>query len=133
MRADGSTFPIEIVVVRGERGGATIFLAYLRDLSERRASERALAEREAQFRTIAESVPVGLVISEIETGMPLYINPRARRNLGLGPHGRDRDPARGLGEARAARGDAARAPGPGHRRRGRGRSGDAGRPAPRRC
>ena len=85
MRADGSLFPIEIVVVRGERGGATIFLAYLRDLTERRAAERALAEREAQFRTIAESVPVGLVISEIDTGVPLYINPQARRNLGLGP------------------------------------------------
>ena len=57
----------------------------MRDLSERRAAERALAEREEQFRTIAESVPLGLVISDIETGMPLYINPQARRNLGLGP------------------------------------------------
>ncbi len=85
VRADGSIFPIEVVVVRGERGGRTIFLAYLRDLTERRAAERRLAEREAQFRTIAESVPVGLVISDIETGMPLYINPRSRRNLGVGP------------------------------------------------
>ena len=82
MRADGTVFPIEIVIVKGERGGDTIFIAYMRDLSERRAAERALAEREAQFRTIAESVPVGLVISEIDTGTPLYINPRARKTLG---------------------------------------------------
>ncbi|WP_297977388.1 PAS domain S-box protein, partial [uncultured Amaricoccus sp.] len=85
MRADGSTFPIELIVVRGERGGATIFLAYMRDLSERRAAERALAEREEQFRTIAESVPIGLVISDIDSGQPLYINPRSRQNLEVAP------------------------------------------------
>jgi PAS domain S-box-containing protein len=84
MRSDGTEFPIELVIVKGERGGDLIFIAYLRDLSERRAAERALAEREAQFRAIAESVPVGLVISEVETARPLYINPRARRTLGIG-------------------------------------------------
>ena len=85
MRADGTVFPIELVIVKGIRDGRTVFLAYMRDLSERRAAERALEEREAQFRTIAESVPVGLVISEIETGAPLYINPQSRQFLGIGP------------------------------------------------
>ena len=85
MHADGTVFPIELVIVQGERGGSPIFLAYMRDLSERRAAERALAEREEQFRTIAESVPIGLVISDIETGRPLYINPQSRRNLEVGP------------------------------------------------
>ena len=85
MHADGTVFPIDLVIVQGERGGSTIFLAYMRDLSERRAAERALAEREEQFRTIAESVPIGLVISDIETGRPLYINPQSRRNLEVGP------------------------------------------------
>ena len=85
MRSDGSLFPIEVVVVRGQRAGATIFLAYLRDLTERRAAERALAEREEQFRTIAEGVPLGIVISDLATQVPLYVNPKARRNLGIGP------------------------------------------------
>ncbi len=85
MRADGTVFPIELVIVQGERGGSTIFLAYMRDLTERRAAERALAEREEQFRTIAESVPIGLVISDLDTGRPLYINPQSRRNLEVGP------------------------------------------------
>ena len=85
MRADGTVFPIELVIVKGERAGGPIFLAYMRDLSERRAAERALAEREEQFRTIAESVPVGLVISDLETGRPLYINPQSRRNLEVEP------------------------------------------------
>lgn len=51
----------------------------------RAAAERVLAEREAQFRTIAESVPVGLVISEIDSGRALYVNPRARRILDVDP------------------------------------------------
>lgn len=44
---------------------------------------RLLAEREAQFRTLAESVPVGLVISEIESARTLYLNPRARAIFGI--------------------------------------------------
>lgn len=51
----------------------------------RAEAERVLAEREAQFRTIAESVPVGLVISEIESARTLYLNPRARAILGIPP------------------------------------------------
>jgi PAS domain S-box-containing protein len=85
MRADGGVFPVELVIVKGQRDAGTMFLAYLRDLSERRAAEQALAEREAQFRAIAESVPLGLIISEFETGVPLYMNPQARANLGLRP------------------------------------------------
>ena len=103
MRADGSSSRSSSSIVRGEREAGAIFLAYLRDLTERRAAEKALAEREAQFRTIAESVPVGLVISEIDTGVPLYINPPAREQLGLGPDGDARLPARGLGRSGAAR------------------------------
>lgn len=83
MRADGSFIPIELVIVRGSRGGGALFLAYLRDLSERRAAETALAESEARARSIAESVPVGLLISEIGSGRPLFINAMAREQLGL--------------------------------------------------
>lgn len=66
-----------------------------RDITEHRRAEaardeaeRALAEREALFRTIAESAPIGIVISDLESGMPLYINPRSRRTLGIGPEDR---------------------------------------------
>jgi PAS domain S-box-containing protein len=85
MRSDGGVFPIELVIVRGDREGGALFLAYLRDLSERRAAEKALADSEARFRTIAESVPVGMLISEVGTGRPLFINAMAREQLGLGP------------------------------------------------
>ena len=101
--ADGTDFPIELVIVQGERGGSPIFLAYMRDLTDRRASERALAEREEQFRTIAESVPIGLVISDIETGRPLYINPQSRLNLEVGPDDEPELADARMGESRAAR------------------------------
>ncbi|MBP7241998.1 PAS domain S-box protein, partial [Amaricoccus sp.] len=84
MRADGATFPIELVIVRADRDGGPLFLAYLRDLTARRAAEDALAASEARFRQIAEGVPVGVIISEIGTGRPLFLNATARRQLGLG-------------------------------------------------
>ena len=129
MRADGSLFPIEIVVVRGERGGAPVFLAYLRDLTERKAAERVLAEREEQFRTIAENMPLGLVISDLDTQEPLYINPKARRNLGLGPDEHDREPDPLLGKTRAARDAAPGRSGPRDSLAGRGGAEHAGRSA----
>ena len=88
--------------MKGERSGGTIFLAYMRDLTERRAAERALAEREAQFRTIAESVPIGLVISDIENGRPLYINPQSRRNLEVAADEEPDSPDARLGAPAAA-------------------------------
>lgn len=48
-------------------------------------AEQALAASEARFRTIAESVPVGLLISDLATGRPLFINAMARNQLDLGP------------------------------------------------
>jgi PAS domain S-box-containing protein len=83
MRADGSVFPIELVIVKGAREEGALYLAYLRDLSERKAVEKALTESEAQFRTIAETVPVGIVITDIVTARPLFINRLARSQLGL--------------------------------------------------
>lgn len=83
MRADGSLIPIEMVIVRGEREGRPIYLAYLRDLSERKAAEKALSDSEAQFRAIAEALPVGVMISDIATARPVFANRRAREQLGL--------------------------------------------------
>ena len=129
MRADGTVFPIELVIVKGERNGAPIFLAYMRDLSERRAAERALAEREEQFRTIAESVPIGLVISRHRH------RPAALHQPAVAAEPRDRAGRAArvadacLGEARAARRAGARAGRARRDPRGRGRSRHAERQA----
>ena len=89
---------------RASAAAAPIFLAYMRDLSERRAAERALAEREAQFRTIAESVPVGLRDQRDRHRPAALHQPAVAR--GTSGSGRTRSPStllRRLGEARAAR------------------------------
>jgi PAS domain S-box-containing protein len=44
MRADGTEFPIELAITRDELNGSGIFTAYLRDIGERRESERQLAD-----------------------------------------------------------------------------------------
>lgn len=82
-RADGSTLwgriYARIIPVAGEQ----VMLTALTDISERKAAQDLLEEREEQFRTIAESVPVGLVIARPEPPDVLYVNGRATETLGL--------------------------------------------------
>ncbi len=57
LRADGSRFPAELAVTPTSAGGRTLFTAHLRDITERRAAEAALAASEARFRAIADNIP----------------------------------------------------------------------------
>jgi PAS domain S-box-containing protein len=58
MRKDGSTFPVELAIVRVPLPGSAFFTAYLRDLTERRKFEaeqaRLLAESEAANQAKSE-------------------------------------------------------------------------------
>jgi PAS domain S-box-containing protein len=76
MRADGSTFPVELAVTRPELPGPALFCGYLRDVTERRRSELALqgmAEEQAALRRVATAVATeveperlfGLVAEEV--------------------------------------------------------------------
>jgi PAS domain S-box-containing protein len=59
MRADGSTFPVELAVTRPDLPGPPLFCGYLRDVTERRRAERALqgmAEEQAALRRVATAV-----------------------------------------------------------------------------
>lgn len=56
LRADGSEIPVEIAVTPIHLDAGTIFTAYLRDISERRAAERALRDSEARYRRVVDSV-----------------------------------------------------------------------------
>jgi PAS domain S-box-containing protein len=58
-RADGSEFPVELVVTRPELPGPPLFYGYLRDVSERHAAEeelRRLATEQAALRRVATAV-----------------------------------------------------------------------------
>ena len=59
MRADGSTFPIELAVTRPDIPGPPLFCGYLRDVTERKVAERALhrlADEQAALRRVATAV-----------------------------------------------------------------------------
>ena len=59
MRADGTTFPIELIVTRPEIPGAPLFCGYLRDVTEAHTRERELRrllEEQAALRRVATAV-----------------------------------------------------------------------------
>jgi PAS domain S-box-containing protein len=59
MRADGSEFPVELVVTRPETEGPPLFFGYLRDITARQRAEAALhqlADVQAALRRVATAV-----------------------------------------------------------------------------
>ncbi len=61
VRADGTLFPIELTVVPVQAGGQQLFTATMRDISERRWTERALRDSEARARATFEQAAVGVL------------------------------------------------------------------------
>jgi PAS domain S-box-containing protein len=54
-RADGSEFPVEIAIVRVDVPGPPLFTAYLRDITERKRTERSLRESTERTAFLAEA------------------------------------------------------------------------------
>lgn len=79
-RKDGTTLPLEISITRTSIDGETVFSAQVRDVTERKASERALKDSEARFRAVFESAVEAMVLLD-PSGTVLEINAAARRML----------------------------------------------------
>jgi PAS domain S-box-containing protein len=59
MRADGSEFPVEVVITRADLPGPALFCGYLRDMTETREREREqrrLMQEQAALRRVATAV-----------------------------------------------------------------------------
>jgi PAS domain S-box-containing protein len=91
MRADGSTFPVELAVTRPVLPGPALFCGYLRDVTERRRAERALhgmAEEQAALRRVATAVAAeveperlfGLIAEEVGRALDAGIGNILRYN-----------------------------------------------------
>ena len=91
MRADGSTFPVELAVTRPDLPGPPLFCGYLRDVTERRRAEQALqgmAEEQAALRRVATAVAAetepdrlfGLIAEEVGRALDARIGNILRYN-----------------------------------------------------
>jgi PAS domain S-box-containing protein len=81
LRRGGDEFDAKLSVwpVRTKKGYT--FSSFFRDISRRKAAERALAESEAKYRKVVENVNEGILVTA--NGRILYANPRALVLTGL--------------------------------------------------
>jgi diguanylate cyclase (GGDEF)-like protein/PAS domain S-box-containing protein len=76
VRADGSRLPVELAITRLDRH-PPLFVAYLRDITQRRSSAHAVEEAERRYRTLVERLPVVIYSAELgPTGRWTYVSPQ---------------------------------------------------------
>ncbi len=75
-RYDGAHFEAEINLSRMDVGKDDYILAIVRDITERKKSEKKLRESEEKFRNIYNNAQIGLFRTRIEDGMVLECNDR---------------------------------------------------------
>jgi diguanylate cyclase (GGDEF)-like protein/PAS domain S-box-containing protein len=77
-RKDGTTFPAEIRIGMFESGGKKLFLALVRDVTERKQAEEALRESEKRYRQIVDNAD-DIIYGVDDRGHFTFINPVAAR------------------------------------------------------
>ncbi len=66
LRKDGSVFPAEVRARVIHSGGERLRVTVIRDISEQKAAERALARSEERLRNLIEQAADGIVVSDAE-------------------------------------------------------------------
>ena len=79
-RLDGRVIDVETTGTFVLDGGRPAIQTILRDITERKAAERALVEAEERWRTLVEVAPIGILL--YRDGCYRYANPAAARILG---------------------------------------------------
>ena len=80
-RKDGTVFHVEVSVqYKPDKGGYQV--VFLRDITERKAAEKALAEESTRRRILFEQSPDGIVIIDPDTARILEFNDAAHKQLG---------------------------------------------------
>ncbi|ESQ87785.1 hypothetical protein ABAC460_18130 [Asticcacaulis sp. AC460] len=66
MRADGSLFPVELAIAEINADGKRLFSASLRDLSEQRAAQAALAQSNARLTAFLDYAPAAMYLKDVD-------------------------------------------------------------------
>jgi len=80
-RKDRSEFPVEYSVAVWDAEGKRFFGIIIRDITERKLAERALAESEKQYRTLVTSLQEGVGMTDTDDRL-VYVNPAFCEMLG---------------------------------------------------
>jgi len=86
MRADGTEFPVELTLTASRVGAKPYFSAYLRDVTERKKAERALAESESRYALALKGSKDGIFDWDFVKNSA-YVSPRFLEIFGLDPAG----------------------------------------------
>jgi PAS domain S-box-containing protein len=81
LRRTGEEFDVELSIWPVRTADGCTFSSFIRDISRRKAAERALAESEAKYRKVVENVNEGILLTA--QGRILYANPKALALTGL--------------------------------------------------
>jgi PAS domain S-box-containing protein len=85
LHRDGAEFPAEASIVRLEADGRPVFTVIMRDITERKAAEAALREREAQLRQAQEMARIGTFVWDETTDSFEYCSDELAALLGSTP------------------------------------------------
>jgi two-component system sensor histidine kinase/response regulator len=83
-RADGTVFPVEVLLTTIEHHGRRMIHTVWRDITERKRAEEAVRRAEAELRNILESAGEGIYGIDLQ-GRCTFINQGAARMLGYQP------------------------------------------------
>jgi PAS domain S-box-containing protein len=81
-RKDGSTFPVEVRLRRFRMNGKRFAVALVRDITQRKEAERAVAESYSLLNAVVEGTPAAVFVKDL-AGRYLMINSIGARSFGL--------------------------------------------------
>ncbi|MGE0081867.1 MAG: PAS domain S-box protein, partial [Thiohalomonadaceae bacterium] len=84
LKRDGSYMDMEGAAIPVTYDGEPAVYVVYRDITQRKAAERALRQREHHFQTLAKAAPVGIFLNDVQS-LCVYVNERYQEITGYPP------------------------------------------------